>query len=333
MGQLLPKLTMARPVVLEPPDICRGREAHSPAAGQGTHFPALLLTPHAGKLALHPVSCFYISFSQQAGMHFFDRLFLYVLLRSRQLKFSFKPKGVLWGGVPSTKEEQLRRETDGCRGEVREGRVFLRAGAVRNRQAGMVVSESSDWSTAIKSHTEYWKRRLTKRPPGPFPVFHVTGVLDVNNLNSPGTFTCWTCLNSDGLVLFSSAETMECMAGFLLFCDVATHTQAFGKSCREEFSELGFSKAEIKLALKVFHGFRTGAAQRQLRPDGTISWSALRLSVPWEVLKEELALSQKQSEDIKKQLDELDGINHIIISLDTVRGNSSRLVFDCAPRH
>lgn len=73
-----------------------GEGAHSPAAGQGTHFPALLLahnilTPHAGKLAFHPVSCFYISFSQQSGMHFYERLFLCVLLRFRQLKFSFKP--------------------------------------------------------------------------------------------------------------------------------------------------------------------------------------------------------------------------------------------------
>lgn len=121
-----------------------------------------------------------------------------------------------------------------------------------NRQAGMVVSESWDWSTAIKSHIEYWKRTLKKRPPGPFPVFHVTGVLDVNNLNSPGTFTCWTCLNSDGLVLFSSAETMECMAGFLLLCDVATQTQAFGKSCREEFSELGSARQRSNLHWRCF---------------------------------------------------------------------------------
>lgn len=64
---------------------------------------------------------------------------------------------------------------------------------------------------------------------------------------------------------------MKYMAGFLLLCDVVTQTQAFGKSCREEFCELGFSKAEIKLVLKAFHGFRTGAAQRQLRPNGTIS--------------------------------------------------------------
>lgn len=93
----------------------------------------------------------------------------------------------------------------------------------------------------------------------------------MNSLNSPGTFTCWTCLNSNGLTNFSSADTMKCMASFLLLCDVVTQTQTFGKSCREEFSELGFSKAEIKLVLKVFDGFRTGAAQRQLGPVGTIS--------------------------------------------------------------
>lgn len=105
----------------------------------------------------------------------------------------------------------------------------------------------------------------------------------------------------------------EVHGSFLLLCDVVIQTQAFGKSCREDF-RVGLSKAEIKLVLKVFHGFRTGAALRQLGPNGTISWSAFRLSVPWEVLKEELPLRQQQSKEIKKkQLDELDWISHIII--------------------
>lgn len=44
---------------------------------------------------------------------------------------------------------------------------------------------------------------------------------------------------------------MKSVADFLVPCDVASQTQAFGKSFREEFCELGLSKAEIKLVPKV----------------------------------------------------------------------------------
>jgi len=44
---------------------------------------------------------------------------------------------------------------------------------------------------------------------------------------------------------------MNSMAGFLVLCDVVSQTQAFGKSCREEFCALGLTKAEINLVLKV----------------------------------------------------------------------------------
>lgn len=42
---------------------------------------------------------------------------------------------------------------------------------------------------------------------------------------------------------------MKPVAGFLVLCDVVS--QSFGKSCRKEFCELGLTKAEIKLVLKV----------------------------------------------------------------------------------
>lgn len=94
--------------------------------------------------------------------------------------------GILQGGVPSITKGQLRRETGGCRGELREGVYSLQQGVWEMcRQAGMVVAGSWDWSTATKSHAEYWKGSLKKWPPGPFPVFHVTGVTDVNNLKFP----------------------------------------------------------------------------------------------------------------------------------------------------
>lgn len=46
-------------------------------------------------------------------------------------------------------------------------------------------------------------------------------------------------------------ESLKSMAGFLVLCDVVSQTQAIGKSCREEFNELGVTKGEIKLVLKV----------------------------------------------------------------------------------
>lgn len=139
-------------------------------------FPALLLAhnilaPHAGKLAHHPVSCFCISFSQQSGMHFLERLLLYVLLRFRQLEFSFKPWVSCEEEFPAQKSSAEKRKWWlQRRGEG--GKVLLRAGHVRCTDRlgwwwlgaetevqplkAMLSTERKDWKNDPQVHSQFF---------------------------------------------------------------------------------------------------------------------------------------------------------------------------------
>lgn len=132
-----------------------------------------------------------------------------------------------------------RQGRDGSEREI--VKVELRLEYVPQRF--MLSIEREDWKNDPQVHS---------------PVRHVTGVIDMKNgqnrrtWNSRGTFICWTCLNSNGLIIIlPSGEFKKPVAGFLVLCDVVSQTQAFDKSCREEFCQLGLTKAEIKLVPKM----------------------------------------------------------------------------------